>query len=362
MYIFNCSHEMALAAGRSNFTAPRPIRQMEHDLADFPLVWTTQDETGAWGWNLAVRELMLRRGIHATQLPSIEDLQCWRSLSHRSFAADYLRQFFISFPHPEQCVGHQMQFVTAFQDISFSTEERIIVKQPFSSSGRGNHVGSLSIPSYCTKVKQLVSRYGGVLVDQFFDKQIDFALEYDIAKDGKVQFLGYSLFEASGSGKYAGNRVAPQDVLKREIEAAADGFDINMLAEHHLCCLQSLLAGRYYGPLGIDMMVVKDGDRTKVHPCVEINLRMNMGIVAIRLYDRLLLLSRLVSGGATYEEYRQNSSLRFLEFLSETDFNAFHFGDLNNFLRSSNRLPLSPRRDCGFHAFLQSGRLCIACS
>ena len=53
--------------------------------------------------------------------------------------------------------------------------------------------------------------------------------------------------------------------------------------------LQSLLslrlAGKYQGPLGVDMMVVADeaNNRFCLHPCVEINLRRTMGHVAIAL-------------------------------------------------------------------------------
>ena len=37
----------------------------------------------------------------------------------------------------------------------------------------------------------------------------------------------------------------------------------------------------YRGPFGIDMMVVRDGGKLKVHPCVELNLRRTMGFVAL---------------------------------------------------------------------------------
>ena len=53
--------------------------------------------------------------------------------------------------------------------------------------------------------------------------------------------------------------------------------------------------GRYEGIVGIDMMVVRGG---LIHPCVEINLRMNMGVVAMKLYEKgVTSLSRSLYGG-----------------------------------------------------------------
>jgi hypothetical protein len=40
--------------------------------------------------------------------------------------------------------------------------------------------------------------------------------------------------------------------------------------------------------LGVDMMICKDDNGYWIHPCVEVNVRMNMGIVARRFYDRFV--------------------------------------------------------------------------
>ena len=47
----------------------------------------------------------------------------------------------------------------------------------------------------------------------------------------------------------------------------------------------TLLSGRYTGPFGVDMMVVRhaDGAGHSIHPCVELNLRRTMGHVALHL-------------------------------------------------------------------------------
>ena len=50
----------------------------------------------------------------------------------------------------------------------------------------------------------------------------------------------------------------------------------------------------YDNYLGVDMMICFENDEYKLHPCVEINLRMNMGTVARILYDRFI---SSISGG-----------------------------------------------------------------
>lgn len=49
--------------------------------------------------------------------------------------------------------------------------------------------------------------------------------------------------------------------------------------------LQSMIAPRYSGPVGIDMLATADGH---INPCVEINLRMTMGMVALARQKRNL--------------------------------------------------------------------------
>ena len=380
--LFNPSHEMALAAHRQNFLPPRRIQQMEADLKDFPWVWwcNKDGELSVWGWNLSSKHTMLHRGVDEALLPSDEELERWRQLSERSFAAEYLRLFLDDWQqrYPANgVVGQEMQtlhvddasevlsqLVSHAQPSLSSLSSRsdtFIVKLPFSSSGRGNFTGELSDTRFRNRITELLQKHGSLVMDRFYNKVLDFALEYEVKSDGEVVFLGYSVFEASSQGRYGGNVVDAQPRLQVQIEQTAQQ-EIGIYVERHRQRLQQMVSGRYRGFVGIDMMVVEEDGQRKIHPCVEINFRMNMGIVALRLYEKLQLLSRLVAEGKKYGDCVQRPDLRFLAFLSETDFKAFHFEDLCQLLRSSTRLPLSPRRDSGFQAFLLSGRLCLSFS
>jgi hypothetical protein len=66
---------------------------------------------------------------------------------------------------------------------------------------------------------------------------------------------------------------------------------LDVLASVRERCLKELgriYQGVYEGYLGVDMMICREGNEYLAHPCVEVNLRMNMGVVSRILYDRFL--------------------------------------------------------------------------
>ena len=140
------------------------------------------------------------------------------------------------------------------------------------------------------------------MVDRFYeDKVLDFAMEFFVHEDRKVEFLGWSVFHASENGAYGYNYVESQEELVGRIldgENGLDRFDgvngvdrldgldgldgqfLGRLVRYHQ---EHLAKTEYRGPVGIDMLKTADG---RVHPCLEINFRMNMGILALLLYKQ----------------------------------------------------------------------------
>ena len=56
--------------------------------------------------------------------------------------------------------------------------------------------------------------------------------------------------------------------------------------EAHKRFLSSEVAPYYEGPVGIDMMVVREGNSLRLHPFVEMNVRHTMGSLAHRIQQR----------------------------------------------------------------------------
>jgi hypothetical protein len=155
----------------------------------------------------------------------------------------------------------------------------LIFKSPWSSSGRGVFVGDWRDERARTRLQGFLSSQGGFVTDRFYaDKVLDFAMEFFICEDHTVEFLGYSVFHAAESGAYGYNYVESQQELLQRI--GADEALLQRLIDYHKEHLSQIA---YHGPVGIDMLKTADG---RIHPCIEINLRMNMGILALLLHER----------------------------------------------------------------------------
>ena len=281
--LFNCSNDMALAAHVRQYVPPKRIRQMEADLADLARVWEGTRFAGPWGWSLATKRRYERMGVPVEALPSDEWLEEVRRLSSRQFGCCYLKRLLRTL-NDLNMLGWQMVWMErAPQLCEFEWGKPAVIpriyKSPWSSSGRGVFVTNKYDERTQRRLEGFVSSQGGYVVDWFFDdKVLDFAMEFFVHEDHRVEFLGYSVFCAEKNGSYHYNYVESQEALLRRIDA--DEGLLQWLIAYHKEHLARLA---YHGPVGIDMLKTADGS---IHPCLEMNLRMNMGILALLLHER----------------------------------------------------------------------------
>mgnify|MGYP004479612553 CR=1 FL=1 len=108
LHIFNPENDMALADGGSGYTAPATIRQMRDELHWLPLWWAKDDdlvwngedritlsdgdEIRPWGWSAALVHQLKQAGVDEKFLPSPDQLDSLRRLSHRQTAVEALAQ------------------------------------------------------------------------------------------------------------------------------------------------------------------------------------------------------------------------------------------------------------------------------
>ncbi len=158
----------------------------------------------------------------------------------------------------------------------------------------------------------LIARHGYLTVEPYYDKVQDFAMEFYI-RNGQCRFIGYSLFSTNHHGRYEGNLLMEDEnieaLLTQHIPHSAlhDVRDWVITHSDHIIPAEWDTAKH---PLyfGIDMMVVCESQQStdnrqqteensdfpivnsqfKIHPCVEINLRLNMGIIAHEVHNKLL--------------------------------------------------------------------------
>ena len=182
----------------------------------------------------------------------------------------------------------------------------------------------------------LIKRHGYLTAEPFYDKAQDFAMEFCI-RDEQCHFIGYSLFSTNHHGRYESNLLMEdakiEDLLAQYVPHSAL-HEVQAWVISHSAHIIPTGWDTTKHPLhfGIDMMVVETTDKVafereqrlltdsaersnfnevngqqttdairkanfqfsilnsqfRIHPCVEINLRLNMGIIAHEVRRQLL--------------------------------------------------------------------------
>lgn len=311
---------MALAHGGTHFTLPHAVQEFRMSLGFMPALWADDGDfvlvddvlfavkalaqcrkphaevvfvskhdlrqldltcIDPWGWDRAVRQTLLDAGVGASVLPSDEYLACIRGLSDRRRTSDAL-EFIRTGLEGVTCGECLFCASSAEVEAALRRFGKIVVKAPWSSSGRGvKYVdGGFSVPM-AGWIANTIARQGGVMVEPYYKKVKDFALEFYSDGSGNIEYCGASVFKTDKSS-YSGNLIAAEE---EKLSALSEFLPASLLFDVIQKFKDYFSEGsfqRYTGPLGVDMMVVtNDGGRGfLLHPCVEINVRRTMGHVA----------------------------------------------------------------------------------
>lgn len=356
LHIFNPEHDIALAHGSPLFTSPRAGRQLRADLGFLPalwageesVVWTDQPQEALeavrrlgldvppglfvdtpslrrlagqvqavdpWGWDAALCHQLQRLGVNPRILPTAEELEEVRALSHRRTAKELLDStqhtslidstIGDSIKEKEEVIETTSKAVELRSEAIELTGEAIevkdeaallqqlarwpeaVLKAPWSSSGRG--VRMVSAPVHSSVLQWalgVMRRQGSLMVEPLYHKVADFGMEFSANAEG-FTYLGLSLFDTSGTA-YTGNVLATEEEKRTKLARYLSPTQIDSLRQLVLNCLEAISPRFRLGPFGIDMMIVRTEDgKVRVHPCVEINFRRTMGHVAIALQQRI---------------------------------------------------------------------------
>jgi hypothetical protein len=325
LYLFNPAHDLSLANNSSTYTPPASARRLSADLSLLPIWYAcsqsavlasslynlpflkekqtlfselprllTESEIAffpalnpvPWGWNPVIHRYLLSLGIPAETLPGREQLAVIRKQSHRLFAVNLLSVLQID----NHFCGKSF-YLTNTNDVRCFVEshEICLLKAPLSGSGKGlNWCKGIYTPLINRWSEHAINQQGGVIAEPVYHKVIDFAMLFYATGHGSVIFAGYSLFRTNAKGTYESNTLLPDGMIEQQLVAYAP---LSTWRELHIRMekeLSNRLSGAHTGYLGIDMMICRFADTPeyRIHPCVEINLRMTMGVVARLFYDR----------------------------------------------------------------------------
>lgn len=324
MHLFNPEHDLALANFSPNYTPPASASLMAAELALLPAWYSVGDSVVAegeqnrlhleavrqwlpvtssllssteiskypnqpilpWGWNPALRKRLISWGVQEERLPTTDELLRLRDYSDRRHAVRMLRG--LQEAEPAFC-GESHHF-TSLEELlrylsSFPGDK--LLKMPLSGSGKGliRVLGRITDKQtdWCRRV---IREQGGVVAEPVLNRVKDFAMEFYL-EEGKARFAGFSLFRAAVSGAYLGNELLSDSCIKERLSAYIPGALLEQLRES----LTVRLAARfphYTGYAGVDMMICDTIDGYRLQPCVEINMRMNMGMVARIFHNQFM--------------------------------------------------------------------------
>lgn len=319
LYIFNPENDLALADGGAAYCPPPHAARIAYDLASLPLWFAgsgavvlpdmlhAQFRSGLsgmfslapafensmmpgvischpWGWSPQIRRRLKAMGVDESILPSDETVASVRNLSNRQSSIDILS----ALKGKGIDIPPMPLYLTSPDDVAafIGSMPRSVIKAPWSGSGKGIAwgIGRVEVPVE-NFYKGVIKRQGGVVCEHFLDSVQEFAMEFLVGGNG-VQFAGYSLFDAV-RGSYSGNVLATderiEDVLSQYLPLGHIRKVRRLLTE----LLAVRLAGSgYNGYIGVDMMIYRDGDAIRLNPCMELNVRMNMGVVSRIFHDR----------------------------------------------------------------------------
>ena len=125
------------------------------------------------------------------------------------------------------------------------------------------------------------------MVERGYRKVAEFGALYECDTDG-AKFRGLSMFLTEARGAYTGNIVAPQHYFFSSIDSLGLLRQLDDATRQLEDVLTPMITPYYKGWLGIDMMAYEGDDgMTHLNPCIELNLRMTMGVVAMKIADRI---------------------------------------------------------------------------
>lgn len=335
LHIFNPEHDIALAYDKCSITLPHAIQEFKANLSFLPALWAddgdcvlTDDipfalkslkqtrkphadvlflntydiknfsytEICPWGWDKNLKAQLSGCGIDAKLLPSDDTLLSIKTLSSRAQTTkllEYLRNGIEPFTCGENLFADDMHDLRCI----LNKYGQAVVKAPWSSSGRGlRYISSEKISASLSGwMQNVIKSQGGIMVEPYYNRLRDFAMEFYSHENGTVDYLGLSVFNTD-KGCYTGNIIAPESSKQAAISRYIPEEVLFTVRQRAISYFSELLKGIYRGPFGIDMMVVsgENGIGYLLHPCVEINLRMTMGHVANRFGEASEELMKIV--------------------------------------------------------------------
>lgn len=338
IYIFNSTCEMAVANGVFSYMPPKRFREMEQSLETLPSFfaqdkdivivsnpineeWINKmQECGfripifatmesiqntdigflrPWGWSPAQHHFFknLKKKCSKTFINTVnsEWSESYQELYSRITAREILK--YLLQDNPLEIFPKIEEIPTVCESIEevkklVANSERILLKSPWSSSGRGLY---LLEEKLVTKVNEqwisgVLNNQKYVMAEIWKNKICDFSFQYYLDEKSEVHSVGITSFLTDTKGNYIGTNLCFSSIYDNNnyLKNFLNIDIINQLDNKIKSAIKlSKISTSYYGFFGVDCMVYEENGNYKIQPCVEINLRYNMGLLSLKIKEQL---------------------------------------------------------------------------
>lgn len=338
---------MSMGSGITNYTPPSSIRQFVRRLALLPAIYAEPEsfillpeslsrvvagdlfysnivdqknirlidesdlrgkcfEVHPWGWDSTLFNRLNRAGIIWQSEADVIKMHCLKrkELSHRRLTIQVHKR--LNSLLNKNDIALPLEFFDTDTAINWAKAHHgCYLKSPWSSSGKGIFCfTSSSLSMLKSWVDSVIRKQGSVMAEEGVKRALDFATEWTIT-DGRVKFDGFSVFFTGRHGAYSGNLIASQKELKEIIISKAYGWDDSWIDALNII-ITEFIAPHYNGHLGIDGLIGINGE---VNLCVELNIRMTMGHVALALSSDISQRSVFYPGQPLFSDNLANFAI-----------------------------------------------------
>jgi hypothetical protein len=340
IYYFNPTCELAVANGSFSYMPPLLLQKMERDLALLPFVFATKDDfllaeilpsnkfiqqlkdwgfkvpkfrtlseleamppdtfesICPWGWSPAahfkLKNLKDKCSGKFKLNPTFKWQQIHQSLFERStslnFLIDILDNYQQSWFITKSLTGVKVTSIEEIEQL-INNIQALVLKAPLSSSGRGIQIirkNSLN-NSNKTWISGVIKQQNYLIAEPLLEKLADLSFQFRITDCAEIDYLGFTFFETNSNGQYKGsfiNHVIADFFPDRCVNDIEDM--INKTAQIIGEVLKtSQYADLHRGFLGVDALIFQYEQQLRIQPCIEINCRMNMGILTLLIQNHI---------------------------------------------------------------------------
>ena len=341
IFYFNPTCELAVVNGSFSYMPPLLLQEMESDLSILPFVFGTEDDyiltenppstmfvqrlkdagfvlprfcslteleslpSGSfdnicpWGWSPAahfkLKNLKEKCSSEFRKSPVYNWRKEHRILYERSTSLDFLNRLLKNNP-PDWFIDQSLTGVPAtsceeIEILLLKIQKPLVIKAPVSSSGRGIQIIRKTKLSDSNKqwISGILKQQNYLIIEPYLEKLSDLSFQFLIKDHAEIDYLGYSVFETNSNGQYKSTTIHPAlEIILQPEDFSVLGEKINITARILMEALKKSVYVRHYrGYVGIDSILFRKEDRLMIQPCIEVNCRVNMGIINLMLEEKI---------------------------------------------------------------------------